>query len=301
MNCRSCASSKMHSFLDLGFAPPSNAYLSANDLSHSETHFPLRVAVCEECWLVQAEQYTDVGDLFDADYAYFSSTSQSWLEHANRYASKMIAGLGLGKSSFVVELASNDGYLLRNFVEREVPCLGVEPTLSTATAARTIGVSTLQEFFGVATAQKILDSHGPADLICGNNVYAHVPDIHGFTRGVQRLLKPEGIVTFEFPHLLNLLQYNQFDTVYHEHFSYFSLLAVLPIFKNAKLRVFKVEKLSTHGGSLRIYGCHQGSTRESDPSLSEALAEERQYGLDTLAAYAGVQSRADALKDSFLY
>ena len=256
MKCRHCGALLEHNFIDLGFAPPSNAYLQAEQLSRPEVHFPLRVKVCDQCWLVQTEDYASADELFSADYAYFSATSSSWVDHAARYADMITDRLRLGPDSFVIEIASNDGYLLKNFVAKGIPCLGIEPTESTATAAEAVGVPVMQEFFGEALGLQLVANGQQADLIAGNNVYAHVPDINDFTRGLAAALKPEGTITLEFPHLLPLIEHTQFDTIYHEHFSYLSLTAVTSIFTAAGLRIWDVERLPTHGGSLRVYGCH---------------------------------------------
>jgi len=216
MNCRHCNAPLLHKFLDLGFAPPSNAYLTKDDLNRPELYFPLRVLVCDCCWLVQTEDFAQADALFTADYAYFSSTSSSWLAHAKRYSEDVITQLGLSSERYVVEIASNDGYLLKNFVAAGIPCLGIEPTTKTADAAERLGVPVLREFFGEALATKLSDKGKKADLIVGNNVYAHVPDINDFTKGLKALLKPGGTITLEFPHVMRLIEEVQFDTVYHE-------------------------------------------------------------------------------------
>jgi SAM-dependent methyltransferase len=301
VNCRHCATPLVHTFLDLGFAPPSNAYLTADDLSRPEKHYPLRVKVCHECWLVQTEDYAQADELFSADYAYFSSTSSSWLAHARAYCAQMTERLGLGPHSHVVEVASNDGYLLRNFVASGIPCLGIEPTASTAAAAQALGIPVLREFFGEALGQRLAAQGQQADLIAGNNVYAHVPDINDFTRGLAALLKPEGVVTLEFPHLMRLIEHTQFDTVYHEHFSYLSLGAVSRIFAAAGLRVWDVEELPTHGGSLRIYGCLAAAQHRTTGRVSQLLVQEENAGLMQLATYTGFQARADKVKNDLLF
>jgi len=300
MKCRHCATPLSHTFLDLGFAPPSNAYLTAVDLSRPEKYYPLRIKVCDQCWLVQTEDYTAADELFSHEYAYFSSTSIGWLAHATSYAEKMIDQLQLTRSSFVIEVACNDGYLLRNFVAAGIPCLGIEPTASTAAAAERLGISVLRGFFGERLAEQLAADGKQADLIAGNNVYAHVPDINDFTRGLKVVLKPGGIITLEFPHVLQLLEHTQFDTVYHEHFSYLSLYTVQRIFKTAGLRVWDVEELPTHGGSLRIYGCHVEDGRPDRPAVGALLAEEARRGLQTLITYDGFQAKVDRIKDDFL-
>ncbi|ADR19070.1 class I SAM-dependent methyltransferase [Calditerrivibrio nitroreducens] len=300
MNCRHCKTPLTHKFVDLGFAPPSNAYLTKADLYRPEKYFPLRVMVCDACWLVQTEDHTQADELFSADYAYFSSTSASWLAHAARYATKMIDRLKLDQNSFVLEIAANDGYLLKNFVAAGVPCLGIEPTASTAAAAEKLGIPILREFFGEALGKRLAAEGKQADLIVGNNVYAHVPDINDFTRGLKAALKPGGTITLEFPHLMQLIEQCQFDTIYHEHFSYLSLFTVKRIFECEGLRIFDVEQLPTHGGSLRIYGCHAEDTRPNSPAVATLLAEEARRGLQTLEPYQNFQARAERIKDDLL-
>jgi SAM-dependent methyltransferase len=300
MNCRHCAHPLEHVFLDLGFAPPSNAYLSQADLNKPERYYPLKLFVCEHCWLVQTEDYAQADELFSHDYAYFSSVSQSWLAHAARYAEMITKRLGLNKQSHVIEVAANDGYLLKNFVAAGIPCLGVEPTASTAAAAEKLGIPILREFFGQPLAQRLVAEGKQADLILGNNVYAHVPDINDFTAGLKTALKPGGTITLEFPHLMRLLEQTQFDTVYHEHFSYLSLYSVSQIFARAGLRVCDVEELPTHGGSLRVYGCHAEDGRVTAEAVSAVQAEESRRGMRSLQTYQAFQLRADRVKDDLL-
>ena len=300
MECRHCDSVLKNTFLDLGFAPPSNAYLDRDKLSSREVYYPLKVNVCEDCWLVQTEDYNEADELFTEEYAYFSSTSKSFVEHAKNYSQDIITRFNLSAQSFVMELASNDGYLLRNFVGSGIPCLGVEPTTSTAEAARKLDIEVIEEFFGEATANKIINSYQQADLIIGNNVYAHVPDINDFTLGMKVCLKDNGVITLEFPHLMNLIKHNQFDTIYHEHFSYLSLHSVNAIFKSSGLKIFDVDKLNTHGGSLRVYGCHAEDSRSVNESVTNLLLEETSSRLNTIETYKNFQSRAELAKDSFL-
>jgi hypothetical protein len=300
MNCRHCSTPLVHPFLDLGFAPPSNAYLCEADLRKPEKTYPLRVLVCDQCWLVQTEDYADAGELFNHDYAYFSSTSSTWLDHAKRYAESIQKRLSLGGDSFVIEVASNDGYLLKNFVSAGIPCLGIEPTASTAAAAEALGIPVRREFFGEKLGKELAASGTQADLIVGNNVFAHVPNINDFTRGLKAALKPSGTVTLEFPHLLRLIESAQFDTIYHEHFSYLSLQAVSRIFSAAGLAVCDVEELPTHGGSLRIYGCHADCAIQPSEAVARILGEERKHGLLDLKTYTAFQSRAEKIKDDFL-
>ena len=300
MKCRHCQMPLSDVFLDLGSAPPSNAYLIEAALHAPEVNYPLRLFVCGTCRLVQTQDFASADTLFNDDYAYFSSTSNSWLAHASRYAAMVTDRLTLGSASHVVEVACNDGYLLRNFVEADIPCLGIEPTASTADAADALGVPVLREFFCEATGHRLAAEKRQADLIIGNNVYAHVPEINDFTLGIVALLKPEGVVTLEFPHLMQLVEHCQFDTVYHEHFSYLSLLTVRQIFAKAGLRIFDVEQLSTHCGSLRIWGCLNDASHSIRPSVSSILSEEQARGMDGAAFYRGFQPRAEQIKDDLL-
>lgn len=300
MKCRHCATPLSHTFLDLGFAPPSNAYLTSAELVKPEKYFPLKVKVCDQCWLVQTEDYTQANDLFSPNYAYFSSTSSGWLAHAEHYVEKIFSELNLNSDSLVIEVASNDGYLLKNFVAKGIPCLGIEPTDSTAMAAEAIGIPVLREFFGEALGKQLAQEERQADLIVGNNVYAHVPDINDFTRGLKALLKPDGTITLEFPHVMRLLEHCQFDTVYHEHYSYLSLSGVCRIFQAAGLRIWQVEELNTHGGSLRIYGCHEEYGRASHASVAAMLQVESNRGLQQLETYLDFQTRVNRIKNDLL-
>lgn len=301
MNCRHCAKPLIKQLIDLGSSPPSNAYLTEASLHAPELWFPMRVLVCDDCRLVQTEDFAAHDALFTEDYAYFSSFSQSWLEHSRAYAAEMIERLQLGTSSLVVEVASNDGYLLQYFAQAGIPCLGIEPTHSTAQAARERGIESIEEFFGVALADQLIEERRSADLIVANNVLAHVPDINDFVAGFARLLKPQGIATFEFPHLLQLITQRQFDTIYHEHFSYLSLLAVERIFAANHLAVADVEILPTHGGSLRVFARHNDcdlgpvSKRVEDLRAQEAAA-----GMHSAAFYEGLQQQAEDIRDGLL-
>ena len=299
MSCRNCNNPLEHKFVDLGFSPPSNSYLKKDELNRSETYYPLRTYVCDKCWLVQTEDYATAEEIFNDEYAYFSSTSQSWLKHASDYVDMIVHRLKLNKKSFVVEIASNDGYLLKNFIGKGIPCLGIEPTLCTAEKARALGIPVEQIFFGEETSKKIAGD-AKADLIIGNNVYAHVPDINDFTKGIKTLLNDNGTVTLEFPSLLSLINQNQFDTIYHEHFSYLSLTSVQNIFKTHGLRVWKIENLTTHGGSLRVYGCHQESLIKSDNSVYDQLNKETKAGLQKIDSYKNFQQSCEKIKISFL-
>ena len=293
--CRHCGSPLTEEVIDLGHQPPSNAYLTAEQLLGPEITYPLKVFVCTHCWLVQLPAHAAAEELFTADYAYFSSTSSSWCAHAERFVDAAVKRLALGPQSLVVELASNDGYLLQYVQQRGIPCLGIEPTHATAEAARAKGIETIERFFGVALAEEL----EPADLVVANNVLAHVPDNNDFVAGIARLLKPQGRASIEFPHLLRLLAGNQFDTIYHEHYSYLSLRVVQRIAAKAGLAVVDVQELSTHGGSLRVWLGHQGAA-EATAAVAALLAAEAAAGLETLAAYTGFQQRAEAAKHGLL-
>jgi len=301
MKCRHCGTELTLPLIDLGSAPPSNAYLSKQTLHAPEKHFPLRVLVCTECWLVQTEDYAGADELFSADYAYFSSFSTTWLEHAEQYVADMAARFDLNANSFIVEVAANDGYLLQYAKARNIPCLGVEPTTSTANAARAKGIEIVEAFFGVTLAERLVAQGKQADLTAANNVLAHVPDINDFVAGFSVLLKPTGVATFEFPHLVQLVSENQFDTIYHEHYSYLSLTAVQRIFEHNGLSVFNVEKLPTHGGSLRVYAQRSDlGMREFSQNVTELLDFEATAGITTPDFYNGFQSKADQVKNDFL-
>ncbi len=300
MNCRHCSAPLAHVFLDLGCAPPTNAYLSKADLDAPELYFPLKLYVCDVCWLVQIQDYARADELFRADYAYFSSVSRTWLAHAAQYCSKIGSRLSLSARSLVIEIASNDGYLLKNFVSAGIPCLGIEPTASTATAAEAQGIPVLREFFGARLGAQLASEGRRADLIIGNNVYGHVPDINDFTAGLKAALKPGGTITLEFPHLLNLIEKTQFDTVYHEHFSYLSLHAAARVLSKAGLRVWDVEQLPTHGGSLRVYACHAKDAHQNSAAVAEILERERASGLQDLETYRRFQQHADRAKNNLL-
>lgn len=282
--CRFCASSLTHSFADLGMSPPSNRYLRAEQLKEMEPFYPLHAYVCDKCFLVQLEQFHTPEEIFATDYAYFSSYSTSWLEHCKKYCEQMQKTYGIGKNSLVIEIASNDGYLLQNFVKAGVAVLGVEPAANVAKVAIEKGVPTRVEFFGTTCAKKLVAEGKQADLLLGNNVLAHVPDLNDFVAGLKLLLKPKGIITFEFPHLLQLMKQNQFDTIYHEHFCYFSLLAIDKVFAKHGLTIFDAEELPTHGGSLRIHACHTGE-RQPAAGFENVLKKEKEYGVDKTATY----------------
>lgn len=301
MKCRHCAAELTLSLVDLGSAPPSNAYLTEELLHTPEKWFPLRVLVCEHCWLAQTEDFTEREELFGADYAYFSSFSTTWLKHSEGYATAMIDRFDLNAHSLVIEIGSNDGYLLQYFKGGGIPCIGIEPTASTAAAARERGITTIEDFFGVTLAYTLAAESKQADLIAANNVLAHVPDINDFVAGFPVLLKPHGVATFEFPHLLRLVADNQFDTIYHEHFSYLSLTAVSRILASKGLTVFDVEEHPTHGGSLRVFA-QRSDTGQAPYSVQvkEILQHEKKVGMLNAAYYSGFQATTNKVKDDFL-
>ena len=301
MKCRHCRAELKLTFVDLGSAPPSNAYLTIEKLQNPEKWFPLRVLVCEQCWLVQTEDFAQADELFDADYAYFSAFSSSWLAHSERYVSDMAQRFSLNEQSNVVEIAANDGYLLQYVKARGIPCTGIEPTASTAQAARAKGIDIVEEFFGVNLAKQLVADGKQADLTAANNVLAHVPDINDFVAGFNALLKPNGVATFEFPHLLNLIELNQFDTIYHEHFSYLSLTAVQHIFAANGLSVFDVQELPTHGGSLRVFAQRTDTGLQViNDQVRLLLQKEESAGIRTAEYYTGFQGKSEKVKDDFV-
>ncbi len=295
-SCRFCGGKLARTFVDLGTSPLCETYLSTADLNRGEVHYPLHVYVCESCFLVQLEEYESAENIF-SDYAYFSSYSDSWLKHAEKYCDKMMTQFGLGGQSFVVEVASNDGYLLQYFVQRMVPVLGIEPAANVAKVAVEKGVPTLVRFFGAQLANELAAEGRCADLVLGNNVLAQVPDLNDFVEGLKILLKPEGVLTLEFPHLLRLIEHNEFDTIYHEHFSYFSMLTAARILEAHGLKVFDVEELSTHGGSLRVYACRaEAQTHDIAVSVSRLIAEEEKAGLASVEGYESFASQVKQTK-----
>ncbi|MBC3383242.1 class I SAM-dependent methyltransferase [Pseudomonas sp. SWRI179] len=301
MNCRGCGTALALPLIDLGTSPPSNAYVRADQLDQAEQWVPLKVAVCQQCWLVQTEDYTRADTLFDAEYAYFSSFSSTWLAHAERYVAEMAERFDLSAGSRVVEIAANDGYLLQYVAKRGIPCLGVEPTRSTAEAARAKGLEIRELFFGRETATQLNSEGWAADLMAANNVLAHVPDINDFLAGFATLLKPTGVATFEFPQLLTLMAGQQFDTLYHEHFSYLSLTSVQTLCERNGLEVFDVGQLSTHGGSLRVFVQRvDGIRRPVQSSVQQQLQAEREAGVKTAAYYATLAPAAEAIKHGLL-
>lgn len=287
--------------IDLGSSMPSNTYLSPEDLNRPEKWYPLRVLVCEKCWLVQTEDFAEANELFTRDYAYFSSFSSSWLTHSQRYVEAMVERFGLNELSHVVEVAANDGYLLQYVKSRGIPCTGIEPTASTASAARAKDISIVERFFGVELAEELARAGKHADIMVANNVLAHVPDINNFVRGFSVLLKRDGVATFEFPHIVNLISKNQFDTIYHEHFSYLSLTTVKHIFDANGLNIFDAHVLPTHGGSLRVFAQRSDTKKHRTTSdLLAILEKESKSGVQSLTYYAGLQGKANQIKNDLL-
>lgn len=298
--CRSCGTRLEHTFADLGMSPLANSYIKPDRLNHMEPFYPLHVYVCAKCLLVQLEQFSTPHDIF-SDYAYFSSFSDSWLAHAKSYVAMIADRFQLDRNSKVVEIASNDGYLLQNFVARGIPVLGVEPAANVAEVAKKKGINTTVAFFGEKTAVDLGADGWAADLIIGNNVLAHVPDLNDFVKGLKALLKPSGLVTMEFPHLLQLMALNQFDTIYHEHFSYFSFLAVEQVFARHGMKLFDVEEIQTHGGSLRIYACHeQDASKPISTRARELKLKEEAIGFGQLNHYLSFGPRVETTKRKLL-
>lgn len=301
MTCRFCHTPLEYIMVDLGSSPPSNSFLTTELLEQSEPSYPLKVFVCHECWLVQLDEYKKATEIFSDEYVYFSSYSQTWLDHARRYTDMMIERFLLSPDAQIVEIACNDGYLLQYFAQKGFPVLGIEPTTNTATVAREKGIRTITEFFGVQLAESLKAEGVQAELLIGNNVLAHVPDLHDFVGGLKLLLAPQGIITMEFPHLCRLIEENQFDTIYHEHFSYLSLYSVTRIFSSFGLRVFDVEELPTHGGSLRIFATHDTNTRYTDSDTVRVLAErEIELGINSVEYYKTLQLRAEQAKKALV-
>jgi len=297
--CRFCNNELKHTFVDLGMSPVSNAYIKPENLQYKENFYPLHAYVCEKCFLVQLEEFESPEQIFNEEYAYFSSFSDSWLKHCKSYTDIISKKLNLSQNSKVVEIASNDGYLLQYFAEKNIPVLGVEPSSSVAEIAEEKGIRTITKFFGVKTANELVTSQENADLIIGNNVLAHVPDINDFVGGIKILLNENGSVTIEFPHLLNLINKNQFDTIYHEHFSYLSLYTVEKIFNYHGMDIYDVEELPTHGGSLRIYACHSGNMQKSQ-NVINLLSREKEFGLVDLNTYTHFSEKVKETKRKLL-
>ncbi|UTW61764.1 class I SAM-dependent methyltransferase [bacterium SCSIO 12741] len=301
MKCRHCQTELTTTFVDLKTSPPSNSFLTADQLDKPEAFYPLHIHVCEECFLVQIDEFKNAHEIFSNDYVYFSSISKSWLAHCKKYSEQMIERFGLDSNNQVVEVASNDGYLLQYFHQQNIPVLGIEPTGNTADAAIAKGIESVKEFFGEEIAHRLKSEGRGADLLIGNNVLAHVPDINDFVKGLKAMLNEEGVITMEFPHLMQLVANNQFDTIYHEHFSYLSLTTVSRIFESFGLQLFDVEEIPTHGGSLRIYGKHaEDSSKEVSNRYEALLEKEKSIGMTTLAYYEGFQGKSDKVKDDLL-
>lgn len=301
MQCRFCNHQLTIPLIDLVNSPASNSFLTAEQLNEPEVFYPLKVFICDNCFLVQIDEYKKSDAIFNNDYVYFSSYSTSWLAHCKQYTELMIERFGLNGNSSVVEVASNDGYLLQFFYAKKIPVLGIEPTANTAEVARGKGIPTITEFFGTKLAQRLRSEGKHADLLLGNNVLAHVPDIVDFVNGLKILLGETGVITLEFPHLLEMIRNNQFDTIYHEHFSYLSLHAVAQIFGRAGLEIFDVEKLPTHGGSLRIYGKHAGDNSKANTDrLTSLVEEEREWGVASASSYDKFQKQAFQIKVDLL-
>lgn len=294
--CRFCGSASLHTFVDLGMSPPCESVRRPEEMDFPEVYYPLHVFVCDQCWLVQLREYIPPDEIF-TEYAYFSSMSDSWLEHAKKYVEEVVPRFGLSEASQVIEIASNDGYLLKNFVTRGIPALGIEPAANVAKVAETNGIKSLVRFFGSETAQQLVSQGTQADLLLGNNVLAHVPDLNDFVGGLKILLNDEGVITMEFPHLLQLMNNNQFDTIYHEHYSYLSLLTVEQVFQHHGLRIFDVDELRSHGGSLRIYATHTAcKCHEPTASLDRVIKDELNAGLNRLGSYQAFRTQIENLK-----
>ena len=301
MKCRHCGTELKNVFIDLNTSPPSNSYISKSNLNGPETYFPLRVLTCETCWLLQTEDYADADELFTEEYAYFSSVSSSWLAHSEKYANDMTKRFNLNKDSLVSEIAANDGYLLQYFKKLDIPCYGVEPTTSTAEAAREKGIEIVEDFFGVELATKLRGETKQVDLVAANNVLAHVPDINDFVSGFRVLLKKNGVATFEFPHLYQLVDKNQFDTIYHEHYSYLSLGTVSEILTKCGLEAFDVQEIPTHGGSLRVFAQRKDTGQHPvTDAVKDLLKFEADAGMKTVEFYNNFQGKAQKIKRTFL-
>jgi hypothetical protein len=299
-SCRFCGEKLRHTFVDLGMSPLCETYIESHQLNHMEPFYPLHVFVCNKCLLVQLDEYVAPEEIF-TEYAYFSSCSDSWVQHAKKYVDVVTDRFGLGHQSFVIEIASNDGYLLKHFVDKKIPCLGIEPAANVAQVAVENGIPTVVLFFGTETARDILNKHGHAELLLGNNVLAHVPDLNGFVKGMKVLLSSRGVITMEFPHLMRLMNENQFDTIYHEHFSYFSFLTVNEIFRSHGFTLFDVEELRSHGGSLRIYAKHaDDTTKDVGVRVQELLDREKQEGFERLDHYLDFTEQVKATKRKLL-
>ncbi len=301
MKCRFCENELRHEFINLVNSPPSNSFLSKEELNSPEAFFPLRLFVCDNCFLVQTDEYKKHEDIFNSNYAYYSSISASWLNHCENYVEDITSKLNLNSQSFVIEVASNDGYLLQYFKNKNIPCLGIEPTTNTANVAKEKGIETLVDFFNPKTAQKINEQYSKADLIIGNNVIAHDPNLNSFVSSLKSILKPTGTITIEIPHLYQLITNNQFDTIYHEHFSYFSLYTHLKIYQKHNLDIYDVKEISTHGGSLRLFIKHkEDNSKQISNSINNILLKEKEINLDKINGYLNFQTKANTVKYDLL-
>lgn len=300
MQCRFCGNNLTTEFINLVNSPPSNSFLNKDQLNEPEIFYPLKLFVCDKCFLVQIDEYKKSDEIFNSDYVYFSSFSQSWLEHSKKYVEMIVKRLGLNGSSLVVEIASNDGYLLQYFKQIGIPCYGIEPAINTALVAKQKGIDVIENFFDAALATKLADEGKRVDLLLGNNVLAHVPNINDFVAGLKTLIKDKGAITMEFPHILNLIKQNQFDTIYHEHFSYFSFYTVNKIFKAHGLNIFDVEELPTHGGSLRIYATHEEFKIPASDSVKLMLVKEENFGITKIDTYSSFSEKVEKVKNNLL-
>lgn len=300
MKCRFCQTELQHLFIDLNNSPAANSFLTVENLNEPETFYPLKVFTCHNCFLVQLDEYKKSGDIFNNDYVYFSSFSKSWLQHAKDYTEMMVSRFGLNSQSQVIEIASNDGYLLQYFKEKNIPVLGIEPTENTASEARKKGIDSINEFFGTKLAKQMADENNKADLLIGNNVLAHVPDVVDFVSALKIVLKHDGLITMEFPHLMQLIDNNQFDTIYHEHYSYFSFHTVKKIFESQNLEIFDVDEIPTHGGSLRIYAKHKSNDLDISEKVKALLEKEREKGMQDISFYDHFNQKALKAKLNFL-
>ncbi len=300
MQCRFCGNNLTTEFINLVNSPPSNSFLNKDQLNEPEIFYPLKLFVCDKCFLVQIDEYKKSDEIFNSDYVYFSSFSQSWLEHSKKYVEMIVKRLGLNGSSLVAEIASNDGYLLQYFKQIGIPCYGIEPAINTALVAKQKGIDVIENFFDAALATKLADEGKRVDLLLGNNVLAHVPNINDFVAGLKTLIKDKGAITMEFPHILNLIKQNQFDTIYHEHFSYFSFYTVNKIFKAHGLNIFDVEELPTHGGSLRIYATHEEFKIPASDSVKLMLVKEENFGITKIDTYSSFSEKVEKVKNNLL-
>ncbi len=301
MKCRFCNQELKFQFIDLVNSPPSNSYLNKEELNDPEVFFPIKLFVCENCFLVQIDEYKKSNEIFNEKYAYFSSFSKSWLAHSKNYVEMVIDRFRLDEKSFIIEIASNDGYLLQYFKERDIPCLGIEPSSNTAAVAKEKGIDVIVDYFGVPLAENLVEMKRKPDLLLGNNVLAHVPEINDFVEGLKIALNDKGIITMEFPHIMNLIENNQFDTIYHEHFSYFSFLTVKSIFEYHNLEIFDVDEIPTHGGSLRVYAKHkEDNTKEISSKVQQLYDLEISKKMNSLDFYKGFQEKANIIKNNLL-